>query len=622
MAGKTTEGRMNITGLDFEDIKNNLKIYLKGQSHFTDYDFEGSGMNILLDVLAYNTHYQAFYANMLANEMFLDTAVKRNSVVSHAKVLGYTPRSVQAPTAYLKVQVHDANTPSITMPEGYLFTTTIDGRDYQFVNTEDRTITPTSSGSATQTYVFGDDGIGIPVYEGSWTETKFTVDLTDVDQRFIIPNINVDMSTILVSVQTSSVDTFKETFTKANDLIDVDAATRAFFIQETIDNKWEIYFGDDAVGKALIDGNIISIKYVVTNVEAANGVSSFNAGSGISGFSNIEVTTITSSSGGATAENLASIRYNAPLHFASQNRGVTATDYKALLPQLYGDIESIAVWGGEFANPPVYGKVYISIKPHTGSNLTNVVKDNLKSQLKKYTVASITPVFVDPDITKIIPNISFKFNEFNTTKTALDIETLIAAKVAEYSDEYLEQFEGVFRHSKFTNLIDKVDDSILSNITTIQISQALTPTLATISKYTMDFNNPLHHPHAGHQSILKTTGFVLEGGSDILYLNDDGEGNIRTYKLVGSSTSYVDLEAGTIDYDTGQLILTSFNIISAENTDGTITITVTPASNDIVAVRNQLLLIDTTNLKVTGESDTIASGSANAGTGYSTTATY
>ena len=190
------------------------------------------------------------------------------------------------------------------MPEGYVFTTTIDGKDYQFVNTEDRTITPTSSGLETQAYVFGDDGVGIPVYEGSWTETKFTVDLTDVDQRFIIPNNNVDISTVLVSVQTSSVDTFKETFIKANDLIDVDASTRAFFIQETVDNKWEIYFGDDAVGKALTDGNIISVKYVVTNLEAANGASSFNAGGGISGFSNIEVTTITSAAGGATAETL------------------------------------------------------------------------------------------------------------------------------------------------------------------------------------------------------------------------------------------------------------------------------------------------------------------------------
>jgi hypothetical protein len=342
-AGINTKGKMQITELDFDSIKNNLKTYLKGQTDFTDYDFEGSAINILLDTLAYNTHYNAFLANMMANEMFLDTAQKRNSVTSHAKTLGYTPTSVKAPTAYLKVQVNDASTPNVTMPEGYAFTTTINGVSYQFVNTVERIIQP-----STGIYVFGSDA-GIPVYEGTWTTTRYTVNVSDADQRFIIPNDEVDISTIKVQVQNSASDTTTTNYTKSTSLVDITSTTTAFFCQETVDGEFEIYFGDGIVGKSLVDGNIVILKYVVTNASDANGAVSFTASGSISGFSDISVTTMTAAAGGANVENLDSIKYNAPFSYAAQNRTVTAKDYAAIVPTIYPNVESISVWGGEYA---------------------------------------------------------------------------------------------------------------------------------------------------------------------------------------------------------------------------------------------------------------------------------
>jgi len=615
-AGLNTQGKLQITELDFDDIKSNLKTYLKSQNQFTDFDFEASGMNILLDTLAYNTHYQAFQANMLANEMFLDTAQKRNSVTSHAKALGYTPTSVKAPTAYVKVTVNDANTATVVMPEGYVFTTTIDGVSYQFINTTSRVLTPTAG-----IYTFGETN-GIPIYEGTWVTTEYTVDVDDPDQRFLIQNQNVDTSTIQVQVQKSSSNTTKTTYNQATDLVSITGTTTSYFIQETTDGEWEIYFGDGVIGKALGDGNIVILKYIVTNVTEANGASAFTPAASISGFTNITVVTETAAAGGAVAETIDSIKHSAPFNYTTQNRAVTAADYKAILPTLYPDIESVAVWGGEYADPPVYGKVYISIRPNTGANLTNTTKEGIKTSLKDYTVASITPEFIDPVTTKIIPIINFKYNPTVTTKTATDLETLITAAVTTFSDDELEAFESIFRYSKFIKTIDDVDTSILSNITTLTMTQELTPTLSSSAKYTIDFNNALYNPHSGHMAILSSTGFTISGNANTLYLDDDGAGNVRTYYLVGATKTFVDEAAGTINYISGQILLDSFNITAVSNTSGTITLTVKPSSNDLVPVRNQLLEIDTANMTVTGEADTIASGASNAGTAYVTKTSY
>ena len=627
MAGLNTKGKMSITELDFDTIKGNLKTYLKGQTEFTDFDFEGSGMSVLLDTLAYNTHYNAFMANMAANEMFLDTAVKRNSVTSHAKALGYTPVSATAATAYVDVAVNDANTASVLMPAGYAFNTTIDGVTYQFVNTTARTLQPTAG-----VYNFAN----IDIHEGSWVTTKYTVNTTDADQQFILNNDNVDISTLLVQVVNSASDSTTTTYTKANNLVEVKSTTTAYFVQETLEGEWEVYFGDGIVGKALVDGNIVNLSYVVTNGTAANGAKAFSASNSISGFSNISVTTVTAAANGATPEGIDKIKYNAPFSYAAQNRTVTASDYKAIIPQLYSNVKAIAVWGGEYNSPAVYGKVYVSILPNTGTVLTTSTKSSIVNLLTDYNVVSVTPVVIDLETTKVIPTVNFKYDANATSKTKEALATLVTTAINNYSTTSLEKFEQVFRYSPFTTLIDEADPAILSNITTIKMSKTFTPTLASALKYTTSFSNKLYHPYDGYNKILtgvvaggilSSSGFTITGDANTYYLEDDGSGLVNAYYISGTSKVYLTSgSVGTIDYTTGDVVLTKINIGSVGDVDGAtstaIRLTVQPASNDVVPVRNQILQIDSVNLSVTGASDTIAAGAGDAGVNYSTTATY
>ena len=612
-----TKGKLEITDLDFDTIKTNLKTYMKGQSEFTDYDFEGSGLSVLLDVLAYNTHYNAFMANMLANEMFLDTSVKRSSVISHAKRLGYTPVSAKAPVAYVNVNVGDAVSGSLTMSAGQAFNTTVSGTGYQFVNITDRTIVPENG-----VFTFA----GIPIYEGTYVTTEYTVNTSDVDQKFILENDNIDISSLAVTVQNSSSDTTTTTYTKANNLVTVLATTPAYFVQETPLGEWEVYFGDGVIGKALVDGNIVSLKYMVTNKTEANGANTFTSASNIGGFSNVTVSVQTAAAGGAEPDSIDSIKLNAPFNYSAQNRAVTAADYKAIVPTVYSNVQSLAVWGGENNDPPIYGKIYISIYPKTGGTLTTTTKETIKKSLEDYKIASTSIVIEDPITIKVIPTVNFKFDSSSTIKTSTGLETLVTAAINSFSDDNLEKFEGIFRFSKLTGTIDDVDPSILSNISTIKISNAITPTLSTATKYTIKFSNAIYNPHSGHLAstggVLSSTGFVISGNANTLYLDDDGAGNVRTYYLAGSVRSYVDSAAGTINYNTGEVVVTSLNITSVSNTDDTITVTVIPSSNDIVPVRNQILEIDSTNMSVTGAEDSIAAGSSNAGTQYTTTTSY
>ena len=626
MAGLNTKGKMEITELDFDNIKSNLKTYLKGQTEFTDFDFEGSGMSVLLDTLAYNTHYNAFMANMAANEMFLDTAVKRNSVTSHAKALGYTPVSVKAAIAYVDVTVNDANTASVVMPVGYAFNTTISGVGYQFVNVTTRTLQPTAG-----VYTFSN----IPIYEGSWVTTNYTVNTNDSDQKFILNNDNVDISTLLVQIQTSSSDTTTTTYTLANNLVEVKSTSTVYFTQETLDGEWEVYFGDGVVGTALVDGNIVQLSYVVTNGTAANGAQSFTAAGALSGFNNINIAIQSAASGGAVAEKIDTIKYNAPFSYAAQNRTVTAADYKAIVPQLYSNVKAIAVWGGEYNSPAVYGKVYISILPNTGTALTTSTKASIVTLLKDYNVVSVTPEVIDLETTKVVPTINFKYDANATTQSASALASLITTSITSYSTSQLEKFESVFRYSKFTTLIDDVNPAILNNITNIKISKTFKPTLGSALKYTISFSNALYNPHSGHLAsiagvtaggILSSTGFTLAGNTETWYLEDDGAGIVKTYYVSGTSKVYQAASVGTIDYTTGDVVLTKIDIATVGDVDGatstSIRILVQPASNDVVPVRNQILEIDLVNLSITGTADTIAAGAGDAGVNYTTSATY
>ena len=619
----TTETKkLQVTELDFDQIKTNLKQFLKNQSEFADYDFEGSGMAVLLDLLAYNTHYLGFNANMAANEAFLDSAELRSSVVSLSKMLGYTPSSAVSPKAVINLVLTDATGPSVTMPAGTKFTTTVDNDSYTYVTNSDNTITPTDG-----VYTFSN----IDIYEGTRVTFEYTVDSTNEEQRFVIPNNNVDITTLGVLVQNSISDTTSFTYAKASSQIGVTATSKVYFIQEIEDGKFEIYFGDGVTGVKPSNGNIVKLTYIVTNKSASNTASTFTLSGTVGGFGGT-VTTVSNSSGGTDAENIASIKLNAPLQFSAQDRAVTAADYKTLVKQIYPAASAIQVWGGEDNAVPAYGRVYISIKAKDGTTLTSSDKSSIQTQLEDYAVASVRPVITDPETTFITLKTTFKYDSNLTVEDATTLASKVQSTISKYSDDNLNNFVGVFRHSELIGLIDDVDTSILSNITTVNMYQTFKPEITSSSSqaYTIAFNNAIYNPHTGHQSstgVVQSTGFQLDSNTDREYFfNDDGSGNIRLYYLVSGVKTYENNTWGTVNYTTGEIKIASAIISAVSNVDGAtstkIRVTAKPSSNDVAPVRGQILSIDISNSTVIGQVDTIASGSGSSGVGYTTTTSY
>ena len=606
--------KLQVTELDFDLIKDNLKTYMKNQNEFTDYNFEGSGMSQIIDLLAYNTHYLAMNANFAMNEAFLDSATLRSSVVSHAKKLGYTPRSARAPVAYIDIVLNSSTSLSATLAKGTRFTTKIDGSTFGFVNNTALSITPSNGVMRF---------INVPIYEGTLITSRYTVDLNNIEQKFMVSDERADTTTLSVSVQNSTSDTTTTTYTLATDITQVTSGAKVYFLQENGSGKFEVYFGDGVVGSAISNGNIVQLQYVVTNKTKANGANLFSTTS-IDGETDVTVASLIAARGGAEPETISSIKFNAPLDYASQGRAVTTQDYKTILPTVYAGTKAVQVWGGEDNDPPIYGQVFLSVRTQSGVDLTQAQKNSIAVDLKKYNVASIRPTFVNPEVTKLKLKVNFKFDSKTTTKSVGDLETLIRTTITNYNSNDLQNFDVVFRHSKLSGLIDSTDTSILSNTTRITLNKIVTPVLNTITQYVINFNNPLYNPHVDHNKVMggitSSTGFTISTNTNTLYLDDDGSGNIRTYYLVGGTTrTYVDSTAGTIDYTTGKIVLTDLIITGTTSTDGKISIDILPASNDIVSVRNQLLEIDLANTSVDGTVDVIVSGGSSAGTGYTTT---
>ena len=613
--------KLVVSEYDFDAIKSNLKSFLQGQTSFQDYDFEGSSLNILLDILSYNTHYLAYLANMSTNELYLDSADIRNNIVSLAKMIGYTPSSPRAPMASIDIQLNNATGTSVTMSKGTVFTTTVDNTSYQYVTNSDITITPSSG-----IYKFS----SVPIYEGSLVTFKYTVDVNDVDQKFIIPNANADTSTLLVKIQNSSTDTTTNTYSLAGGYNSVDANSKVYFIQEGQDGKYEVYFGDGINGKALADGNIVILEYIVTNKDVSNSASSFSLSGNIGGFSDVTITTISSSQGGAEAETDESIKHNAPLQYAAQDRAVTTSDYETLVQTIYPNALSVSAWGGEDDETPRYGIVKIGVKAASGSTLTETTKADIVNKLKPYNVASVKPEIVDPETTSVLLTSTVKYDSKSTTKSSDTLKSEITTAVTNYNTNTLQKFDAVYRHSKLTGLIDDVDTSILSNITTIKIRKSFTPTISSSTKYDIFFRNSLFNPHTGHNAtaggILSSTGFKVTGSDLEQFLDDDGNGNVRRYYLSSGIRTYANETQGTIDYSTGQITLNSLNIASISNIRGAtstvVELTVTPNSNDVVPVRDQIVEIDIANSTINVTADTFVGGSADAGVGYTTTSSY
>ena len=632
MATTTNKKNLRVTELDFDQIKENLKIYLKAQKEFTDYDFDGSGFDILLDSLSYNTHYLGFNANMLANEMFLDTSSLRSSAVSHAKTLGYEITSARAPFATINVSLKtDSNTK--TMPAGTAFTTTLDGVNYQFVTIAD--ITGTKFGNSV-------NFDAQKVYEGTYVTTRYTVDTSDLEQRFILRDNRADTSTLTVKVQNSASDSTTVTYTKATDITQLEKTSTVYYLQEIENGRHEVYFGDSVVSKAVDDGNIVILQYVVTNKTEANGAFVFTPPASIDGVTDITLTTVERATGGSEPESIQSIKLNAPLDYASQGRCVTTGDYEVFVRKLFPQTQAVNVFGGEqgsynsstgVTSTPEYGKVFISVKSTTGANLTTSQKTQLVSDLSKFTVASISPVIVDPETTKLRLTSSIVYNASATTKLASELVTAVTTELTDYNTSTLQTFNGQYRASAVSKLIDEADTAILNNTTTVKLSKDFVPTLGTTKSYNIAFNNALLHPEDGYLAstggVLFSTGFKV--GTDTtteFFFDDDGNGNLRRYALIGTTRSYADNVAGSIDYASGYISINNINITAISNVDGetstAIRLVITPATNDIVPVRNQLLEIDFTNTSISASIDTATSSGSSystSGSGSSTTTT-
>lgn len=597
--------KINVTDLDFDAIKLNLKNFLKGQQEFQDYDFEGAGLSILLDVLAYNTHYNALYNNLTINEMFLDSASKRNSVVSLAKMLGYVPRSCSCATAIVRLTVSSSVTgpSSLTLPAYSAFVTTVDGQQYTFYNTTSYTIT----GSGTQ-YTFDN----LKVIEG--TPLNFRWNYSN-SNKYVIPNPNIDLNTLKVKVQESANSDLYETFINSSTITTAGADTRVYFIKEVDDGLYELTFGDGVIGKQLSAGNIIHVEYMTSSLDAPNGARLFQytGQTLITNASNL-ITCLSPASGGSAAEDIETIRFNAPRTYASQNRCVTPDDYKTLIYSAFPTAKSISVWGGEDNNPPVYGKIFVCVKPVDSSKLTQLQKAELVNTiLQSKNVVSVIPEIVDPEFLNISLNVSINYNPRETTRTAPEIETIVTNTIFDYDDDELQRFDGVFRFSKLSKLIDSSEKSINNNTMTVLLRRNISPRYGVSAQYLLNIINPIHYSESAGGSI-GTTGFYIDGSEDIHYLDDNGV-YIRLFKYGTNSQKFiVNDQIGTIDHAKGIIDIRNLHITALADIDWEITIK--PKSNDVVSALTQIAKIARDHLYVTAIPDETAVGDLRAGFNY------
>jgi hypothetical protein len=598
----TNNKRIRIGELDFDGIKDNLKEYLKTQDQFKDYNFEGSGLSVLLDVLAYNTHYNAVYTNLAVNEMFLDSASKRDSVVSIAKMLGYLPRSAKCAKATVNIRIVASGsnpTPFLTIPAETSFSTSINQATYLFYTRESY-----SSALIGGAYTFN----GVVLTEGKPLQYRFVY---EDGLRFVIPNPDVDTDTLVVRVQESSTGAFT-TYNFSNKITSVDQTTRAYFLKEVEDGKYEIYFGDGIIGYKPSSGNIVQINYFKSSKTIANGASTFNLQGSVAGIGSVSITTTASAAGGAEPESIASIKQNAPINYSAQNRAVTAEDYKVILPQLYSNIDTISVWGGEENDPPTYGKVFICVKPTTGETLTPETKEKIKNEvLKSKNVVSIIPELVDPEYLRILVTSTIYFNPIVTNLSGSSIETLVRQAIVNFNQKELNRFDSVMRYSRLSKVIDSAADGIVNSNTIIRLVRRINPVFNRVQSYAVNIGNPIYN-ESGITGNVVSTGFSIPGSTTTFFVEDNGLGFLRRFSVTSTGQKIISPgTVGTVDYNQGKILLQSINIDAA--TDNVIDFTIRPASNDVVSVRNQLATIQEQSIVLRAIEDKVASGETTAG---------
>jgi hypothetical protein len=591
-----SENNLKIDALDFQGIKSNFKSYLQAQDQFRDYNFEGSGLNVLLDLLAYNTYYNSFYLNMVAAEAFLPTAQKRNSVVNLAKSLNYTPRSVTSASITGTATLTLTSSPvSITIPAYTSFTGSVDGTTYNFLNTTSVIVSPTS----------GVYSSAMTLKEGRYINRRYTVNLNDADQRFLIPNKNVDTSTLTVSVLNSSTDSTVRTFSKVATLVEVDATTRVYYIEEVEDEQFEIKFGDDVFGVALDAGNIVVLEYLVSNGTGANDIQTLTYADAISGVTTISFVSTSPATGGADRETINQIKFNAPKSYEAQNRVVTADDYKTLMLQ-QSTVESCVVWGGEDNDPPTYGKVFIAVKPTVGDVLTATEKLNLiNSVINPKKVLTVSTEIVDPEYTYIIIDVVVKYLSDSTILSAAEIQQFVIDTIKTYNTDEINQFSKYFRYSKLSRLIDTTERSILSNVMSARMRKEIDVQLGAGTRYEISFSNAIDNATDGRPTTSAygvgnkiTSNAFTYGGYSNCFL-EDNNGVIRIYRVLGIENIGVSINAGSINYTTGKIILTSFAPTAFNDGSTTLKITAVPQDKDILPLRSQIISIRDADITVT-----------------------
>ena len=587
---------VQVANLDFTEIKSSLKEYLRSNSDFTDYDFEGSTLSTLLDVLAYNTYYTAFNANMVVNEAFLESATLRDNVVSLAKQIGYLPKSSVSPTAVLNINADFStqnNIPSIVkMPRGSQYLTRINGTTYSFITAKDYVVGLNSQSIAE----FQD----VEIKEGNYVIETFTFN-SAIPQRFILQNAGIDTSTLKVIVRPTFNSTSVVEYRLADSIIGFDGTSQVFFLQEGEDERYEIIFGDGILGKKLDSNNYIEVSYITTNGSAANAARVFSYGAvledqvgGNDYAPTITLTTTTAASGGESLETVDSIKRNAPKFFNTQNRAVTADDYESIIRRIFPAIADIVCFGGEDASPPEYGKVKIVVKPSYATKLSAYTKNLIATDLKKYAVVSVTPEIVDPSITYVELNSNINYNKSKTTLNESELKASVINSLTTYrSTSDLEKFNGRFKYSRIVGIIDATDESITSNETEIKLRKDFIPVLNTVTQYEICYQNVVKSGCSNPS--VQSSGFVVAGyPSDIVYLADDQKGNVYLYKIDPTTQNRFILNAqqGTIDYGKGEVMLNRLNIIKGTYDDERIELRVNPTNKDIYAYREAYLSLD------------------------------
>lgn len=582
--------RIKVGSLEFDEIKQNLKEFFKGQEQFSDYDFEGSNLSILLDVLAYNTYYNNVYTNMAVNESFLDSASKRSSVVSRATELGYVPRSaICARTKVNFVLAGAVETGQfLTIPRLTPFTGTKNGIKYTFYTAA----AVTAARNADFNFEFTD----VAIWEGMNVTNRFVY--TDANS-FIIPNKNVDLTTMTVRVQTTN--TLYDTYTSVTTLSDVTGTSKVYFLREVEGGYYELSFGDDIIGKKLANGNIINIDYFISSGEGPNGITNIAyAGQNISGGSIENLIIQSPINGGREPESIEEIRFNAPNFYATQNRIVTALDYETLILNKVPSIEAVSVWGGENNYPPIYGKVFISAKTLTGKNLTYTEQqDIISSVIEPYKMVSVIPEFVQPEYIDVELDLVAYYDQSMTSRTPEDIKTAITSELLYFNNNELQKFNRIMRQSVVSRLVEEVDSAIISCVPRMKMYRSLTPIYYVDTTYFINIGNPFT------PKTIASTAFYISNFTNACYIDDDGLGNLTLYSLI-NGIRYDLRNTGSVDYDNGTMTINNLNIVRLSG--GVFKLSITPKSSDIISIFNQIVQLDVAKLKVSLIADETTNG--------------